>query len=65
MELVIVSQPILSLAHLQSCSSFGVLRPVRVRGEGHPRHLRPPLHDGLPDDHQGESPAHGEDAAHQ
>ena len=46
-------------------SPAGFLRPLGVRGEGDPGYLRPPLHDGLPDDHQGESPAHGEDAAHQ
>ena len=46
-------------------SLVGVLRPLRVRREGDPGYLRPALDDGVPHDHQGESPAHREDSAHQ
>ena len=46
-------------------SPAGFLCSLRVGREGNPGYLRPALDDGVPYDHQGESPAHREDSAHQ
>lgn len=49
--------------YVRAHSPAGVLRALRVRREGHPRHLGPPLHDGVPDDHSRNFTAYGENAA--